>query len=171
MNPAPESRDWLDEVECRRLTPEEIRRLRQDLSARPREAARLAEELALNALLDGGPRPEPASNFTSRVLAAVAAAEPRRDRAASGLSGWLRSLRLARVAAFATTLAVVTVAWWQVQGHRRGVMAASVVEVTQVAAVPGVEVLENFEAIRLLRTTAQPGDVEVLLALSEAPVQ
>ena len=83
----------------------------------------------------------------------------------------MRSFRLARIAGVSAALAMVAVAWWQVQDHRRDVMAVSVAEVTQVAAVPGVEILENFEAIRLLRTTAQPGDVEVLLALSEAPVQ
>src|SRR5688572_9135582 len=99
MNPVPENNDWLDEVERRRLPADEVERLRRELAARPREAARLEEELRLNALLDGGPRPEPSSNFTSRVLAAIEAEEARAARESAGVIGWLRALRLPRLAA------------------------------------------------------------------------
>lgn len=167
MNPVPENNDWLDEVERRRLPADEVERLRHELAARPRETARLEEELRLNALLDGGPRPAPSSNFTSRVLAAIEAEEARTARESAGLLGWLRVLRLPRLAAFATVLVAAGVAWWQFQLYQRGTLAHQVSEVSQLAAVPGVETLRDFDAIQLLRVAAQPDDLKLVAALDE----
>jgi hypothetical protein len=64
-------------------------------------------------------------------------------------------------------LALGVIGWWQLQGVARARLAASVAEVSRAAAVPGVEVLQDFDAIRSFQTTAQPGDVALLAALTE----
>ena len=164
MNPAPENNDWLDDVERRRLTAEERATLRRELAGRPRELARLDEELALNGLLDSRPVPRAASNFTVRVLAEIAAETARAERPRADRWSWFRLPRLV----FAATVAVaVTFGWSQMRRHHRTELAASVSEVSLAAAVPGVEVLQDFEAIRSFRTAAQPGDVALLAALNE----
>jgi hypothetical protein len=164
MNPAPENNDWLDDVEGRRLTAEEHSALRRELTGRPRELARLDEELALNGLLDARLVPRATSSFTARVMAEIAADTARAERSRTHRWSWFRLPRLV----FAATVALaVTLGWSQVQRHHRIELAASVSEVSLAAAVPGVEVLRDFEAIRSFRTVAQPGDVALLAALNE----
>jgi hypothetical protein len=164
MNPAPENNDWLDDVEGRRLTAEERSALRRELTGWPRELARLDEELALNGLLDSRPVPHAASNFTARVMAEIASETARAERSRADRWSWFRLPRLV----FAATVAlVVTVGWSQLRRQHRTELAASVSEVSLAAAVPGVEVLRDFEAIRSFRTAAQPGDVALLAALTE----
>lgn len=164
MNTAPENNDWIDYVEGRRLTAEEQATLRRELAGRPRELARLDEELALNGLLDSRPVPRAASNFTARVMAEIAAETARAERSQADRWSWFRLPRLV----FAATVALaVTLGWSQMRRHHRTELAASVSEVSLAAAVPGVEVLQDFEAIRSFRTAAQPGDVALLAALNE----
>lgn len=164
MNSAPENNDWLNEVEGRRLTAEERATLRRELAGRPRELARLDEELALNELLDSQPVPRAASNFTARVMAEIAAETARAER--SRAHRW-SCFRLPRLVFAATVALAVTLGWSQMRRHHRTELAASVSEVSLAAAVPGVEVLQDFEAIRSFRTAAQPGDVALLAALNE----
>ncbi len=163
MNPAPDSNDWLDEVARRRLTAAEAESLRRDLAQSPREQARLAEELALNRLMDELPKPAASSNFASRVVAAIEAESAKSERVAHP---WSRMLWPRLAWAFAV-LTLGLVGWWQMQGVARARLAASVAEVSRAAAVPGVEVLQDFDAIRSFQTTAQPGDVALLAALTE----
>jgi type VI protein secretion system component VasK len=164
MNPAPDHNDWLDEVERRRLGSEAVSALRQQLANRPREAARLEAELALNQLLDAQPCPRAASNFTHRVLAEIVAQESRSPARSGRRLAWLR---LPRFAIYATAVAALEGGWWQFQLHKRGQLAATVSEVSQVAAIPGVAWLQDFEAIQSFRTEPQPGDVALLAALNE----
>ena len=67
MNLPDPNADWLEAVAGRRLPPAAAAALRQRLATRPRELARLAEELALNAALEAGPVPPPATNFAAQV--------------------------------------------------------------------------------------------------------
>ena len=164
MNPAPENNDWLDDVEGRRPTAEERAALRRELTGRPRELARLDEELALNGLLDSRPVPRTASNFTARVMAEIAAETARAERSQAQRWSWFRLPRLVFAATVALALALGA---YQLQRHHRAQLAVSVSEVSLAAAVPGIEVLRDFEAIRSFRTVAQPGDVALLAALNE----
>lgn len=164
MTPAPDPEDWLDEVERRRLTAEECAGLRQDLCGRPRELARLDQELALNKLLDGRAGHRASGNFTRRVMDAIALDEAATERARAGRRRWLWLPRFALTAAL---LLAVGAGWWQFRSSRRSQIAAGVVAVSRAAAIPGVEVLQDFEAIRSFRTAAQPGDVALLAALNE----
>lgn len=167
MNPAPENNDWLDDVEGRRLTAEERSALRRELAGRPRELARLDEELALNGLLDARPVSRAASNFTARVMSEIAADTARAGRSRAHRWPWFRLPRLMLAATAATAAVALVLGAWQLQRHHRAQLAVSVSEVSLAAAVPGVEVLQDFEAIRSFRTAAQPGDVALLAALNE----
>jgi hypothetical protein len=163
MNPVPDHNDWLDEVERRKLPATEVEAWRRALAQRPRERARLEEELALSRLLDELPKPTPSTNFARRVLQAVESGSAAAERAReTGVR--FRWARLAwALAMFAVGLGV----WWQFRGISRARLAASVADVSRAAAVPGVEVLQDFEAIRSFQTSTQPGDVALLAALTE----
>lgn len=164
MNPVPESEDWLEAIQARRLSPEAVERLRRELARRPRERSRLEEELALNQALDSLPPVPVASNFLAQVEARIA----REDRAASRsgtLWDWFTGLRLVRPLAAVAVVALALGGWWQFRAQQRSSLATSIAAVSQTAGVPGVESLRDFDAVQLLRTSALPGDVELLAAL------
>jgi anti-sigma factor RsiW len=165
MNPAPESEDWLEAVQSRRLPPEELARLRRELATRPREAARLDDELALNVVLDGLPVAPVPSNFAARVLEEVERGERATVRRGSNWTRWLTGLRIIRPIAAVAVCALVLTGWWQFRLQQRTTLATNVTAVSQAAGASGGEWLRDFDAIQLLRTTAQPGDVELLVAL------
>lgn len=188
--------DWLDEVARRRMPADEAAHWRLELSGRPSEARCLDEELALNALLDALPRPSASPGFTDGVLREIRsnpAREPARSRWVAQIEGvfrgWFRGglppqdgfgpsdlLRwMARPAtSVLAVLAVLAVSlswgWDRLQVQRHGAMARTAAEWSGAAAMPGVAVLQDFEAIRLLETRSAPDDVALLQVLrDEAP--
>lgn len=169
MNPAPESEDWLDAVQGRRLSPEEEARLRRLLTSRPRELHRLDEELLLNRAIDALPSPKVSSNFLARVEARISDEERASARSSPAGWNWLRQFRLLRPLATVAVAVLALGGWWQFQTHRRANLATSLAVVSQAAGMPGVESLRDFDAVQLLRTTALPGDVELLAALDADP--
>lgn len=191
---SPLNQDWLDEVAQRRLTADEAAQWRRQLSERPSEARRLEEELALNHLLDSQPRPRVSSNFTARVLSDLQESPEQKSWISrswisrswisrywtqsvvrvshgfgffSGVAGriWAHSIPI--------VVAVVCVAiplnwgWQRVQVHRHGTMARTAAELSVAAAMPGVAVLQDFEAVQLLETRSAPDDVTLMQALRE----
>lgn len=166
MNPGPERHDWRETILSGRADPETVQRLRSDLRGTPAEAAELEDELALNRLLNALPPPPVPSNLASRVIQQVEL-ESRRP---APRSRWLQALRLplrwTAPVALAAALALAFTGWWQVRSRDRRNLAESLATVSRVTAVPGVEVFEDFDAIRLLPTSTQPGDVELIAALN-----
>ncbi len=187
---SPLNQDWLDEVAQRRLTASEASQWRRELSERPAEARRLEEELALNGLLDSLPRPTASSNFTARVLSEIqelpeqesgisrgwAWCVSRLQHGAhfwsgagfwSGVIGriWARSIPIA--VALVCVLIPLNWGWQRVQVHRHGAMARTAAELSVAAAMPGVAVLQDFEAVQLLETRSAPDDVALMQALRE----
>lgn len=184
---SPLNQDWLDEVARRRLTAEEAARWRRQLSERPAEVRRLDEELALNRILESLPRPSASSNFTALVLSGIQES-PHQE---SGISRWwiqgfsragggarLFSGMLGRLWRHSIPIAVALVCvaiplnwgWQRVQVHRHGAMARTAAELSVAAAMPGVAVLQDFEAVQLLETRSAPDDAALLQALrDEAP--
>lgn len=162
MNTPDPNADWLDAVEGRRLSSVELKALRDTLARRPREQARLAEELALNAALDSLPTVPASINFAARVWADIERA-PQRERFV--WPAWFAVFRPARAVAFATVLLAAGIGWTQFQAHQRGVLAANLSEVSQ--AVPDVEMLRDFDAIQALHATPKPGDVDLMGALAQ----
>jgi hypothetical protein len=103
------------------------------------------------------------SNFTTRVLQAVELEEARSQ--ANGRR-WFLVRWLPRVAVTAAVLVFAGVAWQQHElVAQRTAMAHTLARVTEVSAVPGVEALNNFDAIQRMGQ-AQPPD-EALLALMQ----
>jgi hypothetical protein len=188
---SPLNQDWLDEVARRDLTPEEASRWRRELSERPSEARRLDEELALNRVLDSLPRPSVSSDFTARVMSALQESPEQQ----SGISrAWeqgisrFRTLKWALTSVMASftgafrslgahaiplTVALVCLAiplnwgWQRVQVHRHGAMARTAAELSVAAEMPGVAVLQDFEAVQWLETRSAPDDVALMQALRE----
>jgi len=187
---SPLNQDWLDEVAQRRLTASEASQWRRELSERPAEARRLEEELALNGLLDSLPRPTASSNFTARVLSEIQELPEQESgisrgwawcvsRAQHGARFWsgdgFWSGVIGRIWAHSIPIAVAVVCaviplnwgWQRVQVHRHGAMARTAAELSVAAAMPGVAVLQDFEAVQLLETRSAPDDVALMQALRE----
>ncbi len=186
---SPLNQDWLDEVAQRRLTADEAAQWRRQLSERPSEARRLEEELALNYLLDSQPRPKVSSNFTARVLSNLQESPEQKSwisrswisrywtqsvvrvsngvRFFSGLAGriWAHSIPI--VVALVCVAIPLNWGWQRVQVHRHGTMARTAAELSIAAAMPGVAVLQDFEAVQLLETRSAPDDVTLMQALRE----
>ncbi|MFO1458017.1 MAG: hypothetical protein U1G08_01310 [Verrucomicrobiota bacterium] len=169
MNPSPDSEDWLDNVQGRRLSPEAAERLRRELASRPRERQRLEEELALNRVLDSLPCPEVSTNFLAQVEAQIVRSEAGKSRERSGPWQWFGAFHWIRPWATVAVALVAVAGWWQIRVHERSSLAGNLAAVSRVAGMPGVDSLQDFEAVQLLRTTALPGDVELLAALDSNP--
>jgi hypothetical protein len=173
---SPMNQDWLDEVARRRPTPEEAAEWKRSMASRPLEARRLEEELALNALLDGLPRPEASPRFAEGVLAAID-----REEARPGLLERLKVLVFpaflpARIAVLATACLAVAFGWSQFGAMRhararfQANLAQEAAEVSFAAAVPGVSVFADYDAVRLLSTPVAADDMDLMEALrSDAP--
>lgn len=180
----PLRQDWLDEVARRRLPPHEAARWRRELarSRRPAEARCLDEELALNDALDALPRRPISADFTARVLSEIRSS-PGTESLASRWAHRLRQLGAAlaipgpgdllrstlRPATIALAVLAVSLSWgWdRLQVRRHGAMARTAAEWSGAASMPGVAVLQDFEAIRLLETRSAPDDVALLQVLRD----
>lgn len=151
----------------RKLTAEEAAELRAWLSAHPEQAADWQAETGLNEALGHLPDAPVPANFTARVLSRVDAWE--RETVASGSRGFLWKWTwhsLVPKAAFALALllglGVFSYEWHQ--GTQRVKLARNVAAVSDVAALPNPELLQDFEVIRRLGQTP-PADVELLALL------
>jgi hypothetical protein len=151
--------------------PDELRELlwrgrltdaeRARVVSQPEGLAEVELEGRLNEALARLPGVSVSSNFTARVMQAVER-EDVRSRAGGGRWFWPRWLP--RVAVTAVVAAFAAVSW---QHHeitaQRSAIARSIVQVTASSPLPGVEALDNFEAIQRMGQ-AQSAD-EKLLAL------
>ena len=173
MNTPDPSPDWLDQVQSGRPTGAESAALRRLLSARPREAARLEDELALNAALDLPLKlrlpPGASTNFSSRVWAEIDRS-PASARRSSGwrILEWIQGFRIHPAAAAVATLLVAgTLGWTGLRTHQRSVLAVNLAEVSR--TTPDVDVLRDFESIRALAVKPEPGDLALIAALDTPP--
>lgn len=144
----------------RKLTPGEQAELNACLKAHPEWKADWEAEAALNAQLSKLKEPELSSNFTARVLQQIARPEPQQTRARSRWTYWM--LRLLAPAA-AVAVVVLTLQHQHAEAEYRRQLARSVPVVSEVASLPNVEILKNFEAIRELNSA--PGPDEQLISL------
>jgi anti-sigma factor RsiW len=151
----------------RKLTVEEEARLTASLAKQPEVQANWEEEKMVAELLRQLPDAPVPSNFTAQVLLAV----NRGDNSESS-SGrwrwwqWFGSLRPAHWPAMAGL--VVCVSFFSYHEYRsveRNKLARSVATVSSAAALPSVELLQDFEAIHRLSQASTPVDTELLAAL------
>ncbi len=159
----------------RELTAAEQERL-QTLLADPVAREHWEAEVSLNHLLEELPAAPPvSSNFTALVMQAVEREAAASVRAAGKRRAWWPALpRWISRAAVATVVLGLGVGIFvqQEAEHNRRVMARSFKEVSAVvaASTPAVmenpEVVENFDAIRMMGSLQPKGDPD-LLALME----
>lgn len=145
-----------------KLSPEEAARLRAWLEAHPGERAEAEMETALNRALDRLRDVPVASNFTARVLAAVHVEAGSKAGARSGRwssvwrLGWLPRVALAGLA-----LSAALASYQHFRASRQENLARSLVAVSEIASLPSLEVLKDFEVIQAI-AQAPVADEELL---------
>jgi hypothetical protein len=147
----------------RKLTGAEEAELRAWLAAHPEARSDWEAEAGLEAALGRLPDAPVASNFTARVLQAVereATAQPPR----SEWRMWLRLHWLPRAAFVASVATAGLVSYLLIQSAERKRLAESVATVADVSSLPGPDILQDFDAIRVSNPTATP-DEQLLAAL------
>ena len=150
----------------RELRPDEQVRLERWLTAHPADRLRWDEEEILNGVLAELPDAEVPSNFTARVWDRIETdIAPDRDSFAllSGMTAWRRLLP--RLAWAGVTVSMVALLWRQEAVRERAKTAESLVPVAEVAQLPSVAVLRDFDAIRSLGEPMVGGDLELLAVL------
>jgi hypothetical protein len=159
MKNKPTSEELRELLWRRQLTEAE----RAKAAKQPENRAELELEARLTVALTQLPTVPVSSNFTARVLQAID-----REDARPQVSGWHWSWTrwLPRVAVTAAMLALAAVTWQQHElTLRRTALAQSVAQVATSAALPGVDALANYDAIKRMGQT-QPAD-DALLALMQ----
>lgn len=165
---SPLNQDWLEEVARLKISTSEATQWKRELDSRPTEVRRLRQELALNDLLDGVPRPAVSANFTQRVLAEIEATDARTFRfRCLDCIRTLFSFRftLPRLALVASACLALVVGWQQFEFRRPDSLARQFLEISSVAGPTGVVVFQDFDAIRWLDVPDFSGDRELMDAL------
>jgi anti-sigma factor RsiW len=158
--------DHLRELSWRRqLTQAEQAQLRAWLAAHPEAEADWEAEAGLNATLRRLPDAPVPSNFTTRVLqAAEREADAELRRTGWKWGGWPRLRWLPRVALAASVVSAGVVSCLVIQDAQRKSLVESVAVVSTVSAVPGPDILKDFDAIRA-SNPAPTADEQLLTVL------
>ena len=156
----PQYNQWQEAGWRRALSPRDEAELRAWLEMHPDARADWALENGLNEALRAIPDAPVSSNFTARVVDAVA-----RDGARAHRAGWRWSWRslLPKAAVASAVLAVGGFSWHHHEATQRAEQAHYIAAVSQMAALPDPEVLQDFDAIQKMSQSQTPD--EELLAL------
>ncbi len=161
MHPDPQIPDWMERLHSGKATREEIVRLQHDAEV---DQARLEEECRLNRLLDVLPPVSVPSNLASRVLDSIHLDEERTERTARR-NRW-PSWPSWRPAWASLAVASIALVGWRIQAVHRATLAQNVLIVSEATALPGMDALADFEAIQWLESRPEPGDLELMAALT-----
>jgi hypothetical protein len=151
----------------RKLTVSEEAALSVYLAKEPSAQAAWEDEKTIAELLRQLPDVPLSSNFTAQVLLAVGG-ERRRHLSSGGWLWWrwVGSLgRLQQTALAGLVLCLSFFSYHEYRSFERAKLAESVATVSRVAALPSVELLQDFEAIHRLSQASTPVDTELLAAL------
>jgi hypothetical protein len=143
-----------------KLTPAEEARLQAHLVLQPDEQADWEEDLALTSAIRAVPNAPLSSNFTAQVMQAVACEQrevERRGPVASPWRAWWHRFHT-RLAWAALILLGGPTALLFYQNASQKAFVRNVAEVSTLAALPGAEVLQDFEAINQLRHASAASD-------------
>jgi len=146
----------------RKLTPAEEAELRAWLAANPQMRDAWESEAALGRVLDHLPDAPMPSNFTARVLQA-AEAESRGPQSRWDWKWVWRSL-VPKTAFAAALIPIGLLSFYEARAAKLAQLGKSVAAVSKVAALPGPEILRDFDAIHQLSPTPPP-DIELLALL------
>ncbi len=151
------------------LTPDERARLDRFLEATPLARTDWAEDMALTRLMDRLPDAPLASNFSSLVMQAISLEERRVERENKPMSlHWWTHSWFARLGLASCVALVAVGGWYRHQLGERADLAESVATISEVAAIPSVEVLKDFEMIQLFGKVPPVADMEADLHLLAA---
>jgi anti-sigma factor RsiW len=151
----------------RELTPAELHRLEQWLASHQEQSEEWEAEDTLSKLLEQLPDAEASSNFTSQVWQKIElearASAPQRSVLMKFFRGhWLP---IPRVAGGIASVVVVVALVQQRQAQKTATLAANLVPVVELAQMPSVDMLRDFEAINSLVDPDLTADVELLSML------
>ena len=164
----PDFEQLLEIRRLREMRPEERRRLKSWLDSHPEDRVRWEEEDLLSLALEDLPDAEVPTNFTARVWDGIESIPENKGRRFAP-AVWMEGIRLLlRKLAWAGAVAVLAAYLW----HRESVRemaetAESLVPVVEVAQLPSVAVLRDFDAIRSLGEPMVGGDLELLAVLED----
>jgi len=151
----------------RKLTPGEEARLQAHLALQPDTQGEWDEELALTTALRAMPRAPVASNFTARVMQAVAHEQRASERSRSAKTPWWQRLS-PRLAWAALLLLCGSTTLLYHRNSTQTEFAQNVAEVSTLAALPDPAILRDFEAINELRQAqAAAASDDALIAVIE----
>jgi hypothetical protein len=163
MTDDPGFQKWRELSWRRKLTDAEEVEFRNWLAAHPDAQSDWEAEMALTNALTQLPDVPVASNFTSRVLAAVEREEKAKVRATKA-EGWIPWKRwLPRMALGALAVATGLLSYQQAAAFHRAKLVKSVEVVSRVSTLPSPAILEDFDAIQ--RLTPPPAADDQLLSL------
>jgi len=152
----------------RPLTPAEQAELKELLAATPTAWPEYREEQVLTRLLTRLPAATVSSNFSARVMREIATLESAASASVRprwfGLRHWM-----GRLGWTTAVVALSLVGWTRYQTQQRTEYVHSLTAIGEVASVPSVEVLRDFEVIhtfaRVPSAVEAEADVSLLAAL------
>ena len=166
-----ELKELMERARLRTLSPEDEHRLQEFLEADPGVWPDWEEDMALSRVLDAMPDAPLASNFSARVMLAVEQEERSSStaRPRPGLAWWSRHW-VARLGLVSSVAIIVAIGWQQHQQQKRerSQIAESVATISEVASVPSVEILRDFDVIQSLDAVPPAETVEADLTLLAA---
>ena len=148
----------------RELSPAEQAELRAWLAAHPEARADWEADAALSRALDHLPDVPMPSNFTARVLQAVEMENAAARRQSKIKSPWVWRSLLPKTTLAAVFVVMGLMAFREARYQREQRFARSLKTVSAVAALPGPDILKDFDAIQQLSPT-RPPDLELLALL------
>lgn len=165
MKPDPVHQKLREIAWRRRLTPAEQAELQAWLAAHPEAQAEAELDAALDAALEQRPPVAVSSNFTARVMQAIATEAQRDTSPAAARSHWWRKL-MPRLAIAAVVLAVGALAYRQHLGGKQKELATTARHIAEAQPLSSATIIADYEVIRSLTPPAIAAD-EKLLALSD----
>ena len=159
----PDDRRFLETTWRRQRDAAEEEDLRRRLAEHPELEPDRDMEIALTEALARMANVEVPSNFTARVLSRTEAPANAHSHPHAPWWTWLWRPFIRRTA---YALVLAGIAWFGFHQHQvdsRAQLARNIAAVSGVAAEPGAELIQDFEAIR--RLNQMPGPDEQLLAL------
>ena len=152
----------------RELNAAETERLERWLNEHPEDRGLWEDEELLSGALADLPDAEVPLNFMSQVWRQIDA-EPEVVAKPINVACWLDALRtlLPKLSWACAVLVLAAVLWRREAVRERVETAESLVPVAEVAQLPSVEVLRDFDAIRTLGEPMVGGDLELLAVLED----